>query len=51
MNISKAIMERRSIRKYENREIPRELLNEILEEAFGLLEDRQAKLVCLCCQR
>jgi nitroreductase len=34
MNISKAIMERRSIRKYENREIPRELLNEILEEAL-----------------
>jgi nitroreductase len=34
MDLSKVIRARRSIRKYESREIPREILNEILEEAL-----------------
>ncbi|OPZ74451.1 MAG: Coenzyme F420:L-glutamate ligase [Firmicutes bacterium ADurb.Bin456] len=34
MELSRVIRARRSIRKYERREVPRELLNEILEEAL-----------------
>ena len=34
MNLREAIKERRSIRKYENKEIPADLLKEILEDAL-----------------
>jgi nitroreductase len=34
MNLSEIIRERRSIRKYQDRDIPREVLNELLEDAL-----------------
>ena len=34
MNLSEIIRDRRSIRKYQDREIPREILSELLEEAL-----------------